>query len=425
MQTTNNQVETDATTSEAKTKEGYKKTKIGWIPEEWKFYSIKSFAKVYTGSTPKTDNVENYGDEYLFVSPADLGITKDITNTTKKLSKIGFENSRQFKKGSVLFTCIGSTIGKTGIATIDLTSNQQINAIQPSEKHNNDFLYYILIFISPRIKKLAGEQAVPIINKSEFESNCVPLPPLPEQRKIAEILSTRDKAIGQCQKLVEQLKTRKKGLMQQLLTGKTRLKGFNGEWKEVKIGRIFSEVKSLNDGNYHEPLTISARLGFVSQKDKFDRVIAGGSLDKYVQLQKDDFSYNKGNSKLYEMGCIYLLEEYDSAVVPFVYISFRKQNQSVYNQFYKHWFSNHGLDQQLKAIITSGARGDGLLNVSKKDFFSLKVPFPSLEEQTAIAQVLTAADNEIKTQENYLAQLQAQKKGLMQQLLTGQKRVKV
>jgi type I restriction enzyme S subunit len=114
----------------------------------------------------------------------------------------------------------------------------------------------------------------------------------------------------------------------------------------------------------------------------------------------------------------------ESALVPFVYICFNPTGL-VDSKFYKHWFFAHGLDRQLKKIITSGARGDGLLNVNTDDFFNLKVPYPPKEEQTAIAQVLQAADKEIQLLKAKSEKLREQKKGMMQVLLTGKKRLKV
>src|SRR5690606_10154408 len=205
--------------------------------------------------------------------------------------------------------------------------------------------------------------------------------------------------------------------------GKMRLKGFSGEWKEKRLGTLFSHVKDTNDGNDgHSIMTISAKLGLISQEDKFDRIIAGESLKKYTQLRNGDFAYNKGNSKTYPMGCIYRLEEKDSALVPFVYICFRP-SEKVDGVFFKHWFLAHGLDRQLNKIITSGARGDGLLNVNTEDFFKLKVLYPPKEEQTTIAEILQVADKEIELLKAKAEQLKEQKKGLMQQLLTGKKRL--
>ena len=211
--------------------------------------------------------------------------------------------------------------------------------------------------------------------------------------------------------------------MQQLLTGRTRLPGFTTPWQKRRMKDCFEHITDTSNGCEYLPMTISARLGLISQKDKFDRVIAGDSLKKYTHIQKGDFAYNKGNSNLYEMGCIYRLKEQD-AVVPFVYICFRPK-QNVIGEFYQHFFINHGLDRQLKRIITSGARGDGLLNVDKTDFFELEIVYPPIAEQKAIAEVLTAADNEIAIHRKKLDVLRLQKRGLMQQLLTGKTRVKI
>ena len=216
----------------------------------------------------------------------------------------------------------------------------------------------------------------------------------------------------------------KKALMQQLLTGKKRLKGFEGEWKRVRLGEAFNEITATNDGgDSHSIMTISSRLGLISQEDKFDRVIAGDSLKKYTQLKRGDFAYNKGNSKTYQMGCVFQLEEKESALVPFVYICF-SPTEKVHSTFYKQWFFAHGLDRQLRRIISSGARGDGLLNVDSEDFFKLVIPFPPKQEQMAIARFLQSADKEIQLLQAKAAKLKEQKKGMMQVLLTGKKRLK-
>jgi len=123
-------------------KAGYKQTEVGVIPEDWEVKKLDEIAIVATGNTPPTKDQANYGSDYFFVSPADLGKGKYITDTEKKLSEKGFEISRRFPKNSILFTCIGSTIGKSGIAPKELTSNQQINAVFPSDNFCTDYLFY-------------------------------------------------------------------------------------------------------------------------------------------------------------------------------------------------------------------------------------------------------------------------------------------
>ena len=203
---------------------GYKLTEGGVIPGDWEVKALGSIAPIATGNTPPTQDAANYGDEFLFVSPADLGFSKRISHTEKMLSKKGFSISRPFPKGSVLFVCIGSTIGKCGIASETLTSNQQINAILPSIGLSPDYLYYALSACAPKIKSLAGEQAVPIVNKAQFSETEIGLPSTKrEQNAITEVLSEMDAEIEALQAKAAKARELKQGMMHELLTGRIRL----------------------------------------------------------------------------------------------------------------------------------------------------------------------------------------------------------
>lgn len=136
---------------------GYRKTKVGIIPDGWDVKKLGKIATIVTGNTPPTKDRDNYGDDYFFVSPADLQKGKFILDAAKKLSQKGFDISRKLPQNSILFTCIGSTIGKSGIAPFELTCNQQINAILPNERFSSDFLFYVLNKLAPQIK-LLGKQ---------------------------------------------------------------------------------------------------------------------------------------------------------------------------------------------------------------------------------------------------------------------------
>jgi len=191
--------------------------------EDWEVKKLGEVGEIATGTTPPTRDLDNYGKDFCFVSPADLGTAKYISKTEKNLSIKGFNLSRKFPKNSILFTCIGSTIGKMGIASIELTSNQQINAIFPNENYNSEYLYYQLSLIAKKIRMKASEQAVPMINKTEFAQIFISIPKLKEQNRIAIILSDMDKEIELIEQQIAKYKTLKQGLMQELLTGKTRL----------------------------------------------------------------------------------------------------------------------------------------------------------------------------------------------------------
>ena len=404
--------------------QGYKNSPLGIIPEEWEVKKICDFGKVITGNTPPTKDVDNYGSTYMFVSPADITENKYIKSSERKLSRKGFSLSRIMPKDSVLFTCIGSTIGKCAIANEDLTSNQQINAIICNSNHNEEFLYYELNRRSSRIKLIAGEQAVPIINKSTFENIKILCPPLEEQIQICSVLQLWATAIEKQSVLIEKLKLRKRALMQQLLTSKKRLPGFSGEWREVKLGEIAERISRKNEEDNKNVVTISAQRGFVVQTDFFNKSVASEILDNYYLIHKDEFCYNKSYSTGYPMGVIKRLKSFNKAVVTTLYICFKLKKESLVNiDFFEQFCESGILNQELIKVANEGGRAHGLLNVTSSDFFNMYMSIPNIEEQNAIATVLVNANKEIELANKKLANMQFQKRGLMQQLLTGKKRI--
>lgn len=203
----------------------FKDSPLGRIPEEWEVVRLGEIGKIITGSTPSTENLEYYGDEYLFVSPEDIRENKYITDSQKKLSELGFRISRKIPSDSICVVCIGSTIGKIAITKTICTTNQQINSIVPNSNiFNSEALFYFIVLYSQKpLKQEAGLQAVPIVNKNRFSRIQIPLPPLHEQQRIASILSQIDEVIEKEQAYKEKLERIKKGLMEDLLTGKVRV----------------------------------------------------------------------------------------------------------------------------------------------------------------------------------------------------------
>lgn len=204
---------------------------------------------------------------------------------------------------------------------------------------------------------------------------------------------------------------------------KLRFKEFSNEWEEKKLGEISEVIKQKADEINDFPiLTISAGKGFINQEDRFSKIIAGKSLEKYTLLKKNEFSYNRGNSKQYKYGCIYKLNNYEIALVPNVYRSFKLNKENP--EFYFQLFQKKYLDNQLKKIISSSARMDGLLNISEKDFFDVKVPLTLLKEQEKIASFLTNVDKKISLTEEKLELFREYKKGVMQKIFSQELRFK-
>ena len=214
--------------------------------------------------------------------------------------------------------------------------------------------------------------------------------------------------------------------MQKLLTGKTRLSTFTQPWKEVKLGEITNKISDKNHENCSNVVTISAQNGFVNQDDFFNKFVSSDTLTNYYLLQKGDFGYNRSYSKGYPLGAIKKLNNHKKAVVSTLYICFRALKDKINSVFLEQYFEIGLLNKELYKVAQEGARNHGLLNIALKDFFSAKLYIPSdISEQQAIADVLSTADDEINLLNQKLEALKTQKKGLMQQLLTGQIRVKV
>lgn len=180
---------------------------------EWKKCIIQDYGEVITGNTPPTNNAEYYNNgSYLWASPADLGTGKKINDTKTKLSESGFKKTRIIPKGSILVTCIGSTIGKIGMAVETMSSNQQINSIIVNEKSNNDFVYYAISRAFPRYLSEVGVQAVPILSKSNFEKLPNYTTSIEEQDKTGYFLNLLDERIATQNKIIDKLQSLIKGI---------------------------------------------------------------------------------------------------------------------------------------------------------------------------------------------------------------------
>jgi type I restriction enzyme S subunit len=189
-----------------------------------------------------------------------------------------------------------------------------------------------------------------------------------------------------------------------------------GEWEMLELSEITDRITEKIETKKITTVSISAGLGFVSQAEKFSRDISGQQYKNYIHLRKDEFAYNKGNSKTFPQGCIYKLIEFDEAAVPNAFICFRFKSKVVAD-FYQGYFANNFHGKQLKKFITSGARMDGLLNISPSDFFSISFPTPTKrEEQQKIASCLSSLDEVIRAESQKLELYQQHKKGLLQNL---------
>lgn len=301
--------------------------------------------------------------------------------------------------------------------------NQHIFRVVAKTAVDAGWLYEALCTVTERVENQAhGFKATLLhVQKADITEQPLLVPPLSEQQKIASILSTWDRAIITCAQLLDNSRQQKKALMQRLLGSPT--KGKQGK-NFKRIADIAERIKRSSDGSEYPVLTISSLSGFVRQDEKYSRFMAGKSVEDYILLRKGEFAYNKGNSKTYEFGCIFELEDFDAGLVPHVYVCF-KLSAGLSHRYFKYLFEADYLKPQLGQLVNTGVRNNGLLNIKPSEFMNTQVPVPSLDEQERIADILHAASEQILLLEQKLACLQQEKKALMQQLLTGKRRTKL
>ncbi len=261
--------------------------------------------------------------------------------------------------------------------------------------------------------------AQPKLNKEVCKGIPVLLPPLPEQKAIAQVLSTTDAAIHTTEKLIAQKELRKKWLMQQLLTGKKRLKGFGNKIEFRVIGQYLNEVSERNkNSKVSNVLSVTNSRGFINQSDQFDRSVASEDASNYKIVRKGQFAYNPSRVNV---GSLDLLRNFEIGILSPMYVVFETNKAHLlpeyfYFQLKTQWFYGH-IPMFVQGSVRDSLSFDGLC--------SMKFFVPSLEEQTAITQVLQAADKEINLLKAKAQKLREYKKGLMQQLLTGKVRLKI
>lgn len=209
--------------------EFYEDEKFGKVPVGWVVAKVKDYGFVQTGKTPPTveENVfaeSKDGNSYMFITPSDLGKRKYINESERYVTERGISYSYKLPANSICVVCIGSTIGKICVNEKEACSNQQINALIPNDENSGEFFYYMMEFRKPHFKEIAGINAMPQINKSDFNKYKLLRPNEKlEQEKIALILKVLDKENNSKQTKIQTLQRLKKSLMQNLLTGKARV----------------------------------------------------------------------------------------------------------------------------------------------------------------------------------------------------------
>ena len=380
--------------------EGYKETKIGIIPEDWEIKMFKEEFKVSQGlQIPIKDRFkEKIENSHVYITNEYIN---NLNNSNYNREYIENPKSSVLcDKKDILMTRTGNT--GIVISKVEGVFHNNFFKIEYDEKENSqDFLIYLLKanFMQHKILALAGVGTIPDLTHSDFYSLESPFPSLQEQEQIANILSTWDKAIENIEKLIKEKEIQKKGLMQELLTGKTRLPGFNGKWEEVKLG----EVLKVRHGKDQKKVEV--------KDGKYPILGTGGIIGRSNQALFDKESVLIGRKGTIDRP--YYMNEPFWTIDTLFYTDIDDNYANVKYVFYKFntiiWYRYNA--------------ASGVPSLSARTIESIKIVLPPLPEQKAIAEILSTADKEIELLNVLLENKKEEKKGLMQLLLTGIVRV--
>ena len=381
---------------------------------EWEKCKLGDYGKVVTGNTPPTKDIENYENgTYLWASPADLGTIKSITETKTMLSAQGFSKTRTLPKGSVLVTCIGSTIGKTGMATKEMSTNQQINSIVVNDNNDNEFVYYAIQSAFPRYLSSIAVQAVPIISKSAFELLPNNRPYLQEQKKIGKFLSMLDEPIPTQNKIIDRLQSLIKGLNDSLYE----LYGNGITTSFAELGHSYSGLsgKTANDFGTGKPFITYLNVysnNIVNENDYQYVRINEGEKQNVVKYGDVLFTLSSETPEEVGIGSVFLGKE-EVLLNSFCFGIHIENEELVYSPYLSYYVSS----TPFRKFIYPFAQGSTRFNLCKADFEKASIKLPLLENQIHIYAILNSIAEKIETEEMMLEKYLNQKQYLLRQML--------
>lgn len=391
--------------------QGYKDSSLGIIPKEWEVKRLGDFCISFSGGTPRSGTPSYYNGTIPFIRSGEINQDK----TELFLSQEGLENSsaKFVQKGDILYALYGANSGQCSLSKINGVINQAILCIRPNA--HPYFLMSVLQFNKNHYYNsyLQGGQG----NLSgEIVSNYkIALPSTEEQERICSVLQLWDIAIEKQSELIEKLKLRKRALMQQLLTGKKRLPGFSGEWKEVQLGCMVDfSTKTIKTISISKDKYVGTEnmLSYCNGITAFDKDIPYSQIREYKVgdiLMSNIRPYLK---KIWLANCVGGCST-DIHVI-------RNKNSNLIDTLFLYYCLT--LDSFFDYAM-SGAKGSKMPRGDSKMLRKFPIALPDINEQKSIIVILQNADKEITLANEKLASLQSQKRGLMQQLLTGKKRI--
>ena len=392
--------------------DGYKKTKIGIVPEEWEEALLGNYIQEYKELSNDIDKYPVYSSSRQGLMPQSQYYDNREaveTNLGYKIVPNGYVTYRHMSDDDVFHFNVNNSGGEVLVSSeypvFTSTEKSNLGYIIPMLNDTAHFRFFC------RTQKMGGTRT-----RLYYKNLCTyksVYPPLAEQEKLAEILQTQDKVITLKEKLIEEKKRQKKYLMQQLLTGKKRLPGFDGEWKPIKLRKLLKERKTYSKKGFEYPHVTLSNEGISAKTERYDREHLVKSEDKeYKITHTGDICYNPANLKF---GAI-CVNDFGDAIFSPIYVTFEIQHEvelGFLSNYLMRWDFINAVRKYEEGTVYER------MAVKPEDFLKFEIMLPPIEEQKVISNVLSLYDREIVLLQHDLNQEKQKKKALMQLLLTG------
>ena len=364
---------------------------LGSFDFSWEQRKLGEMGQTYTGLSGKTKDDFGHG-QARFVTY--MNVFSNPISNPEMTEPIEIDpKQNEVEVGDVFFTTSSETPEEVGMSSILLEKrgktylNSFCFGFRPSEKIDSYYLAYMLRSESTRAKIILLAQGISRYNisKNKVMEIAVSLPSLDEQKMIGQYFSQLDNLITLHQRKCVFLFGFFQAFISMIFTAST------FSWEQRKLGDVVKEI-TRNDPESEAPIMmITANNGFIEQSERYAFNNAGESLKKYILLKKGELAYNHGASKLRPYGSCFALTTAENARIPFVYHCFSAENQNA--EFMSIELNGAEIENQLRKIVSSGARMDGLLNISFDEYTSVSVILPGTEEQDRIADFFRHLDN--------------------------------
>ncbi|WP_025445627.1 restriction endonuclease subunit S [Helicobacter pylori] len=389
------------------------------LPKAWQRVRLGDIAEIIGGGTPSTQITSFWNGSINWFTATEIGITKYVYKSQRTITPLGLKKSsaKLLPIGTILLTSRAS-IGDCAILKVVATTNQDFQSLIPLEKINNEFLYYLMLTLKNKLLKLASGSIFLGVSPNKIKNLLIPLPPLNEQIAIANVLSDVDRYLYSLDALILKKESVKKALSFELLSQRKRLKGFNQAWQRVRLG----DICEFGNGGAYETLIV--------ENGNF-KLISLNSIDIDGNLKNTMKRVNFYDNSLKQDDIVMVLSDVAHgdflglcAVIPSNdYVlnqrmgRLRKKNDCINILFLRLYINAN------QKYFKMQGQGSSQLNLSKKAIEDFEIPLPPLNEQIAIANILSDVDHEIISLKNKKRQFENVKKALNHDLMSAKIRV--